>query len=122
MATRAEIIHQVLRSLVTNTPDLEGAALVSSDGLPLASALSAEVDEDRVSAMAAALLSLGGRTCEELARGELEQVYVRGGDGYVVLIRAGADNVLETIAGPAAKLGMVLLEMKRAAVELARVV
>ena len=118
MTNRVEKIQVTLRNLVTNTPDLEGAAIVSTDGLIVASVLAAGTDEDRVSAMAAALLSLGERTAKELARGELEQVYVKGENGYVVLMNAGQDNVLEAIAGPGAKLGMVLLDMKRAAADL----
>ncbi len=122
MATRADVMQQILRNLVANTPDLEGAAVVSSDGLTVASVLPAGTDEDRVSAMAAALLSLGERTAGELERGDLEQIYVKGDNGYIVLMRAGSDSVLEAIAGPAAKLGMVLLDMKRAAQELAKIV
>jgi len=120
MATRAEQIQQVLKTLVTNTPDFEGAAVVSVDGLVLSSVLPAGTDEDRVSAMAAALLSLGERSSEELQRGTLEQVYVKGSTGYIVLMQVGTEAVLEAIAGPGAKLGMVLLEMKRATAELAR--
>jgi len=120
MAMRAEQIQQVLKTLVTNTPDFEGAAVVSVDGLVLSSVLPAGTDEDRVSAMAAALLSLGERSSEELQRGNLEQVYVKGSTGYIVLMQVGAEAVLEAIAGPGAKLGMVLLEMKRATAELAR--
>ncbi len=122
MATRAEQMQQVLRTLVTNTPDLEGAAMVSTDGLVLSSVLPAGTDEDRVSAMAAALLSLGERTAQELQRGTLEQVYVRGNSGYIILMQAGPEAVLEAIAGANAKLGMVLLDMKRAAQELTRLV
>lgn len=120
MGNRAQAMEQTLRNLVGATPDLQGAAVVSIDGLVLSSALPAGVDEDRVSAMAAALLSLGERTATELSRGNLEQVYVKGSHGYVVLMRAGEETVLEAIAGPAAKLGMVLLDMKRAAQELAK--
>ena len=122
MPTRAEQVTQILRGLVSNTPDVEGAAMVSVDGLVLASALPAGTDEDRVSAMAAALLSLGERTSQELQRGTLEQVYVKGSSGYIILMQAGREAVLQTIAGSGAKLGMVLLEMKRAAQELSRLV
>lgn len=120
MANRVEQIQQVLKSLVNNTPDLEGAAMVSADGLSLASALPTGVDEDRIAAMAAAVLSLGERTVQELQRGQLEQVYVKGKDGYVILMQAGPDAVLEAIVGPDGKLGMVLLDMSRAAQELGR--
>lgn len=122
MAIRAEQMQQVLKTLVNNTPDLEGAAVVSVDGLVLTSVLPAGTDEDRVSAMAAALLSLGERSSRELQRGTLEQVYVKGSSGYVVLMQAGNEAVLQAIAGPSAKLGMVFLDMKRAAQELARLV
>lgn len=120
MATRAEQMQQILKTLVTNTPDVEAAAIVSIDGLVLASVLPSGTDEDRISAMAAALLSLGERTSQELARGALEQVIVKGKDGYVVLTQAGHEAVLEAIAGSSAKLGMVLLDMKRANQEIAR--
>jgi predicted regulator of Ras-like GTPase activity (Roadblock/LC7/MglB family) len=122
MATRAEQMQQILRNLVSNTPDLEGAAVVSVDGLVFSSVLPVGTDEDRVSAMAAALLSLGERSAQELQRGGLEQVYVKGSNGYIVLMQAGTDAVLEAIAGPSAKLGMVLLDMKRAAHELSRLI
>jgi predicted regulator of Ras-like GTPase activity (Roadblock/LC7/MglB family) len=120
MPTPFEQMTQALKTLVANTPDLEGAATVSLDGLILASVLPAGTDEDRVSAMAAALLSLGERTSQELQRGTLEQVYVRGDAGYIILMAAGPEAVLEVIAGPGAKLGMVLLDMKRAAQEIVR--
>ena len=120
MSQRAQQIQTILKELVTNTPDLEGAAMVSVDGLVIASVLPAGTDEDRVSAMAAALLSLGDRTVSELQRGTLEQVYVKGANGYIVLMQAGNECVLEVITGGAAKLGMVLLDSKRAAAQLAR--
>ncbi len=120
MPTAFEQMNQILKTLVANTPDLEGAATVSLDGLVLASVLPAGTDEDRVSAMAAALLSLGERTAQELQRGALEQVYVRGDNGYIILMAAGPEAVLEVIAGGGAKLGMVLLDMKRAAQEVTR--
>jgi hypothetical protein len=118
--SRADKIQTTLKNLVSNTPDVEGAALVSVDGLIVASALTAGTDEDRVSAMAAALLSLGSRTSEELGRGTLQQAYIKGDKGYVIIMHAGPETVLEVIAGGNAKLGMVLLDMKRAAAELSR--
>lgn len=120
MTQRAQLIQTTLKDLVTNTPDVEGAAMVSADGLVIASVLPAGTDEDRVSAMAAALLSLGDRTVDELQRGALEQVYIKGADGYIILMQAGNECVLEVITGGAAKLGLVLLDSKRAAQELTR--
>ncbi|MFZ0160378.1 MAG: roadblock/LC7 domain-containing protein [Kineosporiaceae bacterium] len=116
---RTERIQAVLQTLVTSSPDVEGAALVTMDGLPLASALPGGTDEDRVSAMGAAALSMGARTVAELKRGSLEQVYVKGSGGYVILMQAGTETVLETISNSDARLGLLLYEMKLAAKELA---
>lgn len=115
-----EQINSVLQTLVRSTPDIEGAVVVTTDGLPLASALSSEADEDRVAAMGAAALSMGSRTVAELRRGNLEQVLVKGDGGYVVLIQAGSETVLEAISTSESKLGLLLYEMKQTAKELAK--
>lgn len=117
---RYQQLQQLLSSFVSSTAEVQGASLVSMDGLPLYSALPAGSDENRVAAMAAALLALGERTLRELARGTLEQVLVKGSAGYILVIRAGADAVLEVITSQEAKLGLVLLEAGRCAKEAAQ--
>ncbi len=57
--SRNEQIHYILQGLVGRSQDVEGALLVTMDGLPLASALPQGADEDRVAAMGAAALSMG---------------------------------------------------------------
>ncbi|MBO9325631.1 MAG: roadblock/LC7 domain-containing protein [Roseiflexus sp.] len=118
MASRTEEMVRHLKALQMNTPDIEASAVVSVDGLIMASALPADVEEDRVSAMSAAMLSLGERIASELKRGQLDQVFVRGEEGYVVLVSIGEEAVLTALAASKAKLGLVFLEMKRTANEL----
>lgn len=112
---REEMIESVLSDLNASSADIEASAIISRDGLTIASALTLNVDEDRVGAMAAAMLSLGDRTATELARGELEQVMIKGVNGYVLLIHAGKEAVLSTIVRKEAKLGLVFLDARRAA-------
>ena len=57
--TRAGRLAAALDEFVRSSPDVEAAAVVSFDGLPMASALPEDLEEDRVGAMSAALLSLG---------------------------------------------------------------
>ena len=111
-----------LRDLQARTPDVEASAVVSMDGLTMASALPAELEEDRVSAMSAAMLSLGERIATELGRGDLHEVYIHGDDGYVLLTSIGSESVLTVLARHKAKLGLVFLEMRRAAEDLVRLV
>jgi predicted regulator of Ras-like GTPase activity (Roadblock/LC7/MglB family) len=117
--SRTEQLVSRLRELQMATPDVEASALVSVDGLVIASSLPGGVEEDRVSAMSAAMLSLGERIAGELGRGLLDQVYVKGAGGYVVLAAVGEEAVLTVLARQGAKLGLVFLEMGRAAEDLA---
>ncbi len=107
-----------LRDLQVASPDIEASAVVSVDGLIMASALPADTEEDRVSAMSAAMLSLGERIAQELGRGGLDEVYIRGTGGYVVLTAVGEEAVLTALARDKAKLGLIFLEMRRAAKDL----
>lgn len=120
--TRTEEMVSRLRQMHIASPDIEASAVVSVDGLIIASALPNEVEEDRVSAMSAAMLSLGERISAELGRGSLEQVYIKGGEGYVIITSIGSDAVLTALAGSGAKLGLIFLEMRRAAQDLERIV
>ena len=112
--SRAELMVDRLRDLQVSTPDIEASAIVSVDGLIMASALPASVEEDRVSAMSAAMLSLGERIAGELGRGVLDQVYVKGNHGYVLLMSVGEEAVLTVLAREGAKLGLIFLDMRRA--------
>jgi hypothetical protein len=118
--SRTELMVSRLRDLQASTPDIEASAVVSVDGLIMASALPADVEEDRVSAMSAAMLSLGERIAGELGRGMLEQVYIRGTQGYVFLSAVGEEAVLTVLARKDAKLGLIFLDMRRAAEDLTK--
>jgi hypothetical protein len=111
-----------LRSMQAAAPDIEASAIVSVDGLIMASALPAEVEEDRVSAMSAAMISLGERIASELGRGGLDQVYIKGSKGFIVLTSVGTEAVLTALARQEAKLGLIFLEMRRAAEDLVKLV
>lgn len=112
--TRSQLMVECLRDLQASSPDIEASAIVSFDGLSIASALPHEVEEDRVSAMSAAMLSLGEQIASELGRGNLSQVYIRGEHGYVILMSVGVEAVLTALVREQAKLGLILLDMRRA--------
>lgn len=119
--SRTERLVRRLQELQMNTPDVEATAVVSVDGLTMASFLPAGVEEDRVSAMSAAMLSLGERIASELGRGMLDEVYVKGEHGYVVLRAVGDEAVLTVLARQQTKLGLLFLDMRRASDDLATI-
>ncbi|MDX9990714.1 MAG: roadblock/LC7 domain-containing protein [Anaerolineales bacterium] len=120
--SRSQQMVDRLRAMQASAPDIEASAVVSVDGLIMASALQQGAEEDRVSAMSAAMLSLGERIASELGRGGLEQVYIKGNNGFIVLIAVGEEAVLTALARQEGKLGLVFLEMRRAAEDLTRLV
>ena len=119
--SRSDRLDRAIHALLSQTPEIEAAAVVSFDGLPMASALPPSMDEDRVAAMSAALLALGERAAQGLGRGELSQVYIEGDAGTVFLISADDEAVLVAVAVKGAKVGMMLYEVKRAAAQVAEV-
>ena len=113
--TRSGRLAAALDDFIRSSPDVEAAAVVSFDGLPMASALPADLEEDRVGAMSAALLSLGEQAALGLGRGQLNQVFVEGEHGFVFLMSAQDQAVLAAVAARSAKIGFMLFEMRRAA-------
>lgn len=114
MPSRTDQLLERLRDLQGSSGDVEAAAIVSVDGLSMASSLPSHIEEDRVSAMSAAMVSLGERISHELGRGMLEQVMVKGVNGYVILTSVGEEAVLTVLARKEAKLGLIFLDVNRA--------
>jgi len=120
--SRSDQMVARLRDMQTASADIIASSVVSVDGLTIASALPEDVEEDRVAAMSAAMLSLGERIASELGRGNLDEVYIRGVEGFVLLTAIGEEAVLTALAREEAKLGMIFLEMRRAAEDLEQLV
>ncbi|HEY9878740.1 MAG TPA: roadblock/LC7 domain-containing protein [Leptolyngbyaceae cyanobacterium] len=112
------MLQDVLQNFVSSSAEIQGAALVSPDGLALASALPSGFDEERTAAMSAAMLSLGERIGHELARGTVDRIFVEGEKGFGVLVGCGMDAVLLVLANASAKQGLLFLEIKRAVSEI----
>lgn len=119
--SRVDNLNRILRSLQSSSPDVEACALISDDGLMIASALPQHVDETRVAGMTATLSSLGTRAATELERGEVQEVLVRGSEGYAVMMTSGSGTLLLSLASKQARLGLIFLDMRRAIDDLRRV-
>lgn len=118
MPINAAKIDSILQNFVSGTSDIQGATLVTPDGLSLATVLPSAMDDEKVSAMSAAMLSLGERIGSELSRGSVDRIYVEGDKGYGVLTNCGEDAVLLVLASQSAKQGLLMLEIKRITEEL----
>lgn len=112
--SRIEELNNVLSNLQASSSDIEASAIISEDGLIIASLLPQTVDEARVAAMSAAILSIGARTVSELKRGTLERIFVGGNEGFIIIMHAGPHAALVSMTRKDAKLGFIFLEISRA--------
>jgi predicted regulator of Ras-like GTPase activity (Roadblock/LC7/MglB family) len=120
MTINTEKLGYLLQNFVKATLDVQGAAVVTPDGLPLASSLPSGMDDERVSAMSAAMLSLGDRIGRELVRGDIDRIYVEGDQGFSILSSCSEDAVFLVLAAKEAKQGVLMLEIKRMITNLQR--
>lgn len=111
---RLEQIQEILRFLQTGTPNVEGCALVTMDGLLMSSALPEGADGPRLASLAISILRLSSKIAEDLERGALEQVQVRGTSGHLIATQATSETVLLLLAGPEVKMGLLSLDIRRA--------
>ena len=119
--SKSEELNGALSNLQASSADVEACAVVSEDGLIIASSLPQGFEESHIAAMSAAMMSMGSRTAMELKRGNLQQLFVKGENGYVIIMYAGPHAVLLSMTRKEAKLGLIFLDMSRAAEEVAEI-
>ncbi len=119
--TRKERLEKTLRNLVEGSADIQGVAVISMDGLIIAAVLPQGMERTRVGAVAAGILSLSGRSIEQLKRGTLQRTLVQGSDGNVVLTQAGKNAAFAALTGQDVNLGLVFLEAREGAEAVAEI-
>lgn len=111
---RTANLNKILKNLQSGSPDVEASALITEDGLMIASSLPQDLDEVTVGGMSATLLNLGTRAATALHRGDVKEVIVRGEQGYGVMVSAGRGVLLLVVANENAKLGLIFFDMRAA--------
>ena len=122
MEPTSENLDSILKKLLAAIPEVKAAAIVSAEGLPIASALPQGVDETRIAAMTAALLSLSERAVIEMEKGEFDQLYVKGTEGYLLVLQAGPNAVLTVSTTKDVRLGLIFLDCKRTCEKISKLI
>lgn len=112
---RIEMLNNIINELNSLSADVEASAIISTDGLILVSQLPSSIDEDRMGAISAAMLSLSKRAVQELKQGNLDQVLIKGTDGNILMVEAGEDVILTVMVKVNAKLDLIFLDLNRIA-------
>ncbi len=109
-----------LLSMLNSSTSLDALSLVSMDGLEIASALPQEVNGARMAAMTLASFTVGEQIARELERGLLQEVVIKGDRGYIVITPIKSKALLIALSRSEARIGLMLLEMRRITSELLR--
>jgi predicted regulator of Ras-like GTPase activity (Roadblock/LC7/MglB family) len=85
-------LKQILKDFAVQLPEIQGLALVSAEGQPLIPPIG--LDENSAEILAGTILHLAGQMRNELQWQQLEQVSLRGAEGYVRLAACTEDTFL----------------------------
>ena len=110
--SKKEALTALLRGL-EGEGDIDGSAIVSRDGLLIASALSDDVDEEIFAAMSATMLGAAETAINELKRGRVDRVISEFNEGKLITLGTGENAAIVALVKPEANLGLVLMEMKK---------
>jgi len=112
---KQDALKNELDGLRNALPELRAVLLASVDGLPIAHALSGDIDPNRTAAIASAAGGLGKRICQHLGSGEFGEFHMRGEDAVLLVYAAGSKASLVVIGAPNVNIGLLHLEARNVA-------
>lgn len=122
MASRQEQLNSILDRLSTNSGnDVSGSVAVSSDGILLASQVGADVNAERIAAIAATVIGVTKRVSGELKAGSMEEVIIKAAGGLFMVLPAGSQSLLAVNLRQGANLGLIRLEARDAAAAISQI-
>ena len=119
---RSDALLRCLAALIYAAPEIHGAAIMTHDGLVIASyppGWDADIHDptggENVAAMAAVVVGLAEKTLTRLDQGGLERVLMEGERGTVAVFPATPDSALALLIAKDARLGLILHAARQAA-------
>src|SRR5659263_644784 len=112
--TTIEMLEKALKQ-INNIGGVEASAVSSRDGLLICSPISKKQNADKLVAMAAAMVVAAETATRELGKGIPDSIIVESKNGRIIGTGAGPKALLLVMTRPDAGLGLVLIEMEKAA-------
>lgn len=111
--TRGQLLTEALSQLLSDSADIEGAAIVGHDGLVYAANVPMrDLDEEMVGAISAAALGMSRRGTEQLKRGNFQRTLIQGDNGYIIVAEINDETLLVGLTPKGVNMGMVLMETR----------
>lgn len=118
--TQLKLFDQILDNLL-KTGDIESAAIISVDGLMIRSRMSDSHTEEIFAAMSATMLGAAQTATAELDKGDLDRVIVETAHGTLIVTGVTPSSILSVQAAQNAGLGLILIEIDKAAEKLNKI-
>jgi predicted regulator of Ras-like GTPase activity (Roadblock/LC7/MglB family) len=120
--SKTEMLNLILDDMARSlSGEVNGSAVVSTDGIVFASRFSTNVNADRVSAIAATTLGISKRVSKDLQLGETDETIIKGSNGYFLVLPVNDKCLLAVNLNMGGNLGMIRLEARDAVTKIARV-
>jgi predicted regulator of Ras-like GTPase activity (Roadblock/LC7/MglB family) len=109
---KQDTVKDCLDHLRDAIPELKGVLLASIEGLPVAHALSNDLEPNRIAAMTGAALKMGRRIAETTGNGDFNEIGFRGEEDMLFLYSTGSKAMLAVIAPTSSGVGLIHLEAR----------
>ncbi len=111
--TKGQRLTDALSELLSDSSDIEGAAVVGHDGLVYAANVPIRgLDEEMVGAIAAAILGMSRRGADQLKRGNFARTLIQGEDGNIIIAEINDDTLLAGLTPKGVNMGMAFMEIR----------
>lgn len=117
---KSQLLQNILDELTLHNPNILSTLVVSDDGLNVASGVPHE-DDDSVALIASDLIDMAEDFSNRLDQGKLARVILEGEKRTTLVIKAGSHTVLAVLVPAEAKLGLVMLSMRKASDQIASI-
>ncbi|MFX0134908.1 MAG: roadblock/LC7 domain-containing protein [Candidatus Hodarchaeota archaeon] len=111
---KAFLLNELLREFESNTP-VKISAVVSRDGLIIASINDYQLNEDSIAGLAADITILSERTMKELLNTTVKKLIIDSKDGSIILIPAGDEAIIFSLIPNMKNLGIVIFNLEKLA-------
>lgn len=115
--TKKGKLTQILSKL-TSAADVLGAAVITKDGLLIASELSESTNGEAIAATAAAMQGAAETAVTELEDASPERIIIESKKTKLITMEAGKQAILACIVNAKANLGLILMQMDKGVLEL----
>lgn len=112
-------IKEIMEEATTTAAGIKAAILLSKEGLPIASALPASLEEAEIAAMAASILGVADLAAERMEQGILEEVLMTNEKGLIIMRSAGEKAILVLAASKNVKTGLLVYAARTASEKIA---